>query len=177
MLFPIKHQDSLEADIMLTRVAVENTCVYLTTQSTISIVTAGRIQPTSMELSMKWVPLIRLQITYMTMMQHAPCATSDRVVRNWWCPRGTIVQPVGLKSIMAIWWLNITITRYLEILSALIGRLSMFQAPNLVKMVRCCILWKGFAARYHASLTFVVESWHAQCVPSKGFRFHRFAFP
>ena len=53
MLFPIKHQDSLEADIMLTRVAVENTCVYLTTQSTISIVTAGRIQPTSMELSMK----------------------------------------------------------------------------------------------------------------------------
>ena len=177
MLFPIKHQDSLEADIMLTRVAVENTCVYLTTQSTISIVTAGRIQPSSMELSMKWVPLIRLQITYITMMQHAPCATSDRVVRNWWCPRGTIVQPVGLKSIMAIWWVDTIITRYLEILSALTGRLSMFQAPNLIKMVRCFILWKGFAARYHASLTFVVESWHAQCVPSNGFRSHRFAFP
>lgn len=157
---------------------MEITCAFLMTQSTTNIPTAGRQRAPSMELSMKWVPLIRLQITYMTMMHHVPCATSDRVVRNWWCPRGTIVQPVGLKSIMAIWWLNTIITRYLEILSALIGRLSMFQAPNLIKMVRCCILWKGFAALYHASLTFVVESWHAQCVPSKGFmQISPFRFP
>lgn len=75
-------QESLEAVIIITREVVENTCVFQTTQSTTDIVTAGREQAPYMELSMKFVPLIHLEITCITMMHHVPCATSDHAVLN-----------------------------------------------------------------------------------------------
>ena len=146
---------------------MEITCAFLMTQSTTNIPTAGRQRAPSMELSMKWDPLIRLQITCIIMTRRVPCASSDHVVRNWWCPQGMTVHPVGLKSITGIWWQLITATRARETLSALIGRLSMSQAPNLIKMVHCCILFKEVVARYHAFHTSLEESWHALCVRSE----------
>ena len=127
--------------LIITWEAVEITCAFLMTQSTTNIPIAGRQRAPSMELSMKWVPLICLQITCITMTRRVPCASSDHVVRNWWCPQGMTVHPAGLKSIMGIWWQLITATRARETLSALIGRLSMSQAPNLIKMVHCCIFY------------------------------------
>lgn len=73
-------QESLEVVITTTREAVGNTCVFLTTQSTTDIVTAGREQAPYMELSMKLVPSIHSQITCITMMHHVPCATSNHEV-------------------------------------------------------------------------------------------------
>lgn len=145
---------------------MENTCVSPTTQSMTDIVTAG-MEQSYMELSMKLVPLIHLQITWMTMMPHVPCATSDHAVLNWWCLQEMIVHLVGLKSIMVIWWPLIMATRVHETSSVLTGRLSMFLAPNLIRMVRCCILYKEVAARYHAFHTSGAGSWHAQSVPNK----------